>query len=66
MSRSLGFKGDGNLTEDRDICEGLREINFGCVGNVDRACADSGPSKAIGRPLVEKLRIDTRTQIVYN
>lgn len=28
VSRSLGFKGNGKLTEDRDICEqmGLREI----------------------------------------
>lgn len=35
---------------------------FGCVGKVDR---DSGPSKAIRRPLVDKLSIDKRTQIVF-
>lgn len=66
VRRSLGFKGDGKLTEDRDICEQIGKCNFGCVGKVDRAYADSGPRKAIRRPLVEKLCMDKRTQITMD
>lgn len=63
MSRSLGFRGDGKLTEDRDIFEqmGFRECYFGHVGSEPFMWEDivcGGPSKAIRRPLVEKLGID--------